>query len=156
MHRAAGADRHRADLRATRRVEAPEVSLRSLVHPPPIAAARHLPDPAVVLDHDAWDVGSAREKILTAKAPIDAAIREGHYAAKQIFCKDRLVAWSHPRPVDVGVQLARRVRGQRILDYGCGGGTLLALPWATVDRPASAVGAALAPVQMDRCRDRFH
>ena len=39
---------------------------------------------------------------------MDAAIREGHYAAKQIFCKDRLVAWSHRRRFDVGVQLIER------------------------------------------------
>jgi len=93
---------------------------------------------------------------LTAKAPIDAAIREGHYAAKQIFCKDRLVAWSHRRRFDVGVQLARRFRGQRILDYGCGDGTFLALLWATADRPASAVGAELDEFQMNDCRTRLH
>ena len=93
---------------------------------------------------------------MTAKAPIDAAIREGHYAAKQIFCKDRLVAWSHRRRFDVGVQLARRFRGQRILDYGCGDGTFLALLWATADRPASAVGAELDEFQMNDCRTRLH
>lgn len=93
---------------------------------------------------------------MTAKAPIDAAIRQGHYAAKQIFCKDRLVAWSHRRRFDVGVQLARRFRGQRILDYGCGDGTFLALLWATADRPASAVGAELDEFQMNDCRTRLH
>ena len=93
---------------------------------------------------------------MTAKAPVDAAIREGHYAAKQIFCKDRLVAWSHRRRFDVGVQLARRFRGQRILDYGCGDGTFLALLWATADRPSSAVGAELDPFQVNDCRTRLH
>ena len=88
--------------------------------------------------------------------PVDAAVRDGHYAAKQIFCKDRLIAWSHRRRFEFGLQLARRFRGQRILDYGCGDGTFLALLWATDDRPASAVGAELDEYQVDDCRTRLH
>jgi SAM-dependent methyltransferase len=96
-------------------------------------------------------VGSAREEILKP----DATLREGHYAAKQIFCKDRLVAWSHRRRFEVGLQLARRFRGQRILDYGCGDGTFLALLWAAGDRPAEAVGAELDEFQVSDCRARL-
>jgi len=98
-------------------------------------------------------MGSAREKVL--KAPIDAAPREGHYAAKQIFSKDRLVAWSHRRRFEVGLQLAQRFRGQRILDYGCGDGTFLAMLWATGGRPAAAVGAELDEFQINDCRARL-
>ena len=89
------------------------------------------------------------------KVPVDAALRDGHYAAKQIFSKDRLVAWSHRRRFDVGLQLARRFRGQRILDYGCGDGTFLALLWATADRPAAGVGAELDEFQVNDCRTRL-
>jgi len=92
---------------------------------------------------------------LTAKTPVDAAVRDGHYAAKQIFCRDRLIAWSHRRRFETGLELARRFRGQRILDYGCGDGTFLALLWATPDRPAAAVGAELDEFQVDDCRRRF-
>ena len=93
---------------------------------------------------------------MTGKTPIDAAVRDGHYAAKQIFCKDRLIAWSHRQRFEVGLRLARRFRGQRILDYGCGDGTFLALLWASDERPASAVGAELDEYQVDDCRARLH
>jgi len=93
---------------------------------------------------------------LNGKTPIDAAVRDGHYAAKQIFCKDRLIAWSHRQRFEVGLRLARRLRGQHVLDYGCGDGTFLALLWATEDRPASAVGAELDAYQVDDCRARLH
>lgn len=85
----------------------------------------------------------------------DAALRGGHYAAKQIFSRDRLVAWSHRRRFEVGLQLARRFHGRRILDYGCGDGTFLALLFADAMRPASAVGAELDEAQVRDCRARL-
>jgi len=92
---------------------------------------------------------------LTAKAPVDAAVRQGHYAAKQIFCKDWLIAWSHRRRFETALRLAQRFRGQHILDYGCGDGTFLALLWAAPMRPASAAGAELDEFQVNDCRTRF-
>jgi SAM-dependent methyltransferase len=100
-------------------------------------------------------VGSAGEEVLIAKPPADAALRDGHYAAKQIFCKDRLIAWSHRRRFDVGLRLARRFAGKRLLDYGCGDGTFLALLAAGSDRPAFAVGAELDDAQVNDCRARL-
>jgi SAM-dependent methyltransferase len=85
----------------------------------------------------------------------DPGIRDGHYAAKQIFCRDGLIAWSHRRRFEVGLQLAQRFAGQRILDYGCGDGTFLALLHATPSRPLAAVGAELDATQVDDCRSRF-
>ena len=86
---------------------------------------------------------------------IDSALRSGHYAAKQIFCKDRLIAWSHRRRFDAGLALARGFRGRRLLDYGCGDGTFLAMLLATADRPAEAVGAELDDYQVTDCRTRL-
>lgn len=85
----------------------------------------------------------------------DAVLRDGHYAAKQIFSKDRLVAWSHRRRFEIGLRLAQRFRGQRILDYGCGDGTFLALLWSSEGRPASAVGAEIDQFQVTDCRTRL-
>jgi SAM-dependent methyltransferase len=85
----------------------------------------------------------------------ETALRDGHYAAKQIFCRDRLIAWSHRRRFQTGVRLARRFRGQRLLDYGCGDGTFLALLWAGNHAPASAVGAELDEFQVNDCRTRL-
>jgi SAM-dependent methyltransferase len=85
----------------------------------------------------------------------DAALRDGHYAAKQIFCKDRLIAWSHRRRFEVGLALARAFRARRLLDYGCGDGTFLALLSATGDGPAEATGAELDPYQVTDCETRL-
>jgi SAM-dependent methyltransferase len=85
----------------------------------------------------------------------DPGVREGHYAAKQIFCRAGLIAWSHRRRFEVGLRLARRFAGRRILDYGCGDATFLALLHATPDRPMALVGAELDDAQVEDCRRRF-
>lgn len=85
----------------------------------------------------------------------DAALRDGHYAAKQIFCKDPLIAWSHRRRFATGLRLARAFQGCRLLDYGCGDGTFLALLLATDCRPAEAIGAELDDRQVIDCRTRL-
>jgi SAM-dependent methyltransferase len=85
----------------------------------------------------------------------DAGLRDGHYAAKQIFCKDRLIAWSHRRRFAAGLALARAFRGRRLLDYGCGDGTFLAMLSATPDRPGEGIGAELDEYQVSDCRARL-
>ena len=79
----------------------------------------------------------------------------GHYARKQIFCKDWLIAWTHRSRFATGVRLAQRFRGQRVLDYGCGDGTFLAMLCSGADRPAEAVGVELDAFQIDDCRARL-
>ena len=91
--------------------------------------------------------------VLTVKP--DLALQEGHYAAKQIFCKDRVIRWSHRRRFAAGLDLARQFRGRRVLDYGCGDGTFLAMLLATADRPVAAVGAELDDYQVTDCRARL-
>ncbi|HEV3139772.1 MAG TPA: class I SAM-dependent methyltransferase, partial [Vicinamibacterales bacterium] len=93
-------------------------------------------------------MGSAGKEVLDA-------VKNGHYAAKQIYCKDRVIAWSHRRRFETGLRLASMFRGGRILDYGCGDGTFLALLCASADRPSSAVGAEIDDAQVDDCRARF-
>jgi SAM-dependent methyltransferase len=92
---------------------------------------------------------------MSPKLTSDAEIGKGHYATKQIFCKDRLIAWSHRRRFEIGIRLARRFHGKRILDYGCGDGTFLALLHATDMPPAESVGAELDDFQVNDCRERF-
>ncbi|HYM25133.1 MAG TPA: class I SAM-dependent methyltransferase [Vicinamibacterales bacterium] len=79
----------------------------------------------------------------------------GHYAAKQIYCKNRLIAWSHRSRFEKGLELATMFRGRRLLDYGCGDGTFLAMLCETADRPAAAVGAEIDDAQVDDCRARL-
>jgi SAM-dependent methyltransferase len=93
-------------------------------------------------------VGDAREEILTP-------IRNGHYAAKQIYCRDRLIAWSHTSRFKTAVELARPVAGRQLLDYGCGDGTFLALLYESGAAPARAVGADLDDAQVNDCRTRL-
>lgn len=87
--------------------------------------------------------------------PSDAALREGHYAAKQIFCRDRLVAWTHRRWFQAGLALVRGIGAGRLLDYGCGDGTFLALLAAAGAAPAEAVGAEVDDHQVNDCRTRL-
>jgi len=83
------------------------------------------------------------------------AIGSGHYARKQIFSRDRLVAWSHRRRFDTAVSIAREFRGKRLMDYGCGDGTFLALTMTTPDSPALAAGAELSLDSVRECRLRY-
>jgi 2-polyprenyl-3-methyl-5-hydroxy-6-metoxy-1,4-benzoquinol methylase len=51
----------------------------------------------------------------------------GHYARKQLFSRNRLVAWSHTARFATARRLVTPHAGQRLLDYGCGDGTFVAL-----------------------------
>jgi SAM-dependent methyltransferase len=86
---------------------------------------------------------------------MDDALREGHFARKQMFCSAGLIAWSHRRRFEVGVELARPFAGKRLLDYGCGDGTYLALLMASTHAPAIAVGAEIDPGLVAANQSRF-
>jgi SAM-dependent methyltransferase len=93
-------------------------------------------------------VGSAREEVL-------GAVRDGHYAAKQLYSRDRLVAFSHRRRFQTGIDLMRPFSGKRVLDYGCGDGTFLALLCDAGVAPAFAVGVDIDEAQVIDCRRRL-
>ncbi len=88
-------------------------------------------------------------------ADLHNAIGGGHYARKQLFSRDRLVAWSHRRRFDTAVAIAREFAGRRVLDYGCGDGTFLALAMMTDRAPALGVGAELSLDATRECRLRY-
>jgi len=83
------------------------------------------------------------------------AISRGHYARKQLFSSDSLVAWSHGRRFQTAVAIAGSFAGCRILDYGCGDGTFLALTMMQSEAPAIAVGAELQRPSVEECRRRY-
>lgn len=83
------------------------------------------------------------------------AVRSGYYAQSQIFSKAKLISWSHQGRFATGVRLAREVGGARVLDYGCGDGTFLALLADGPAVPRVLVGAELYPNIVDDCRERF-
>ncbi len=84
-----------------------------------------------------------------------SAISAGHYARKQLFSRDKLVRWSHSRRFKTGTSLAREFRGKRVLDFGSGDGTFLALTMMTDDAPSVAAGAELTREVVDECRRRY-
>lgn len=65
------------------------------------------------------------------------------------------MAWSHRRRFVLGLRLAQRFAGKRILDYGCGDGTFLALLQAGPTPVAEGIGAELDEVQVVDCRSRL-
>ena len=79
----------------------------------------------------------------------------GHYARKQIFSRSRLIAWSHSRRFETALDLARRFARGKVLDYGCGDGTFLALLMRGPHAPARAVGAELSDDLVTDCRTRL-
>jgi len=82
----------------------------------------------------------------------EAVLANGSYARKQLFCKDRIVAWSHRSRYARGRALVAPHRGRTLLDYGCGDGTFLFL---VRDLFPEAVGADADPKQVSECRRRF-
>ena len=83
------------------------------------------------------------------------ALAEGYYAKKQLACKDRLIAWSHKRRFETALRLAEKIGGERILDYGCGDGTLLGLLEASNLSFKEALGAELTEQMATACRQRL-
>jgi SAM-dependent methyltransferase len=88
-------------------------------------------------------------------ADLRDAVSGGHYAQKQILSRDRLVAWSHARRFATALTLARTFSGKRILDYGSGDGTFLALAMMADSPPGVAVGAELLDNVIADCRTRY-
>jgi len=82
-------------------------------------------------------------------------IKDGHYAKKQLHSRSWLIAWSHRSRFEAGLRLSVRFAGQRLIDYGCGDGTFLALLMARPGSPAAVVGADLDDGQVNDCRARF-
>jgi 2-polyprenyl-3-methyl-5-hydroxy-6-metoxy-1,4-benzoquinol methylase len=80
------------------------------------------------------------------------AVTAGHYAQKQLLSRSGLVRWTHGSRFRLGRELVEPLAARRLLDYGCGDGTFLAL---VHDLFPDAVGADVALDQVDDCRRRF-
>jgi SAM-dependent methyltransferase len=86
---------------------------------------------------------------------LNAAAAKGHYAQKQIFSKARLIAWSHRRRFELAVRVAGQFAGKRVLDFGCGDGTFLAMLLASRYPPLEATGAEVRDDLVEDCRTRL-
>ena len=95
-------------------------------------------------------LGSATRS--TVSEAVSAQSVLGHYARKQLRCRDPIIAFSHRRRFQCARRLIREFAGRSLLDYGCGDGTFLAL---THDLFPLAVGADVDPQQTMDCARRF-
>lgn len=84
-----------------------------------------------------------------------ATIEPGYYSKKQIHSKDPLISWSHRRRFEIGLRILKDLRPQRLLDYGSGDGTFIALACETPWRPPYVLGAELETSVLDDCRTRL-
>lgn len=82
------------------------------------------------------------------------SLHEGHYAKKQLFTRSPLINWSHRARFRLGLRLIAPFAGQRVLDYGCGDGTFLAMLMKTPTAPSLAVGVEIDDGQVLDCRQR--
>jgi SAM-dependent methyltransferase len=75
----------------------------------------------------------------------------GHYYKKQLECKSSVIAWSHQSRFTKALQMVGAGPIGRLLDYGCGDGTFLAMIAGQV---REGVGADVANDQLDDCSAR--
>ncbi len=81
----------------------------------------------------------------------DPAIEQGHYYRKQLGCDSSVIAWSHRARFAAGLGLLGG-SPRRLLDYGCGDGTFLAM---AADRIVTGCGADLDAAQTEEARRRL-
>lgn len=86
------------------------------------------------------------------KPPLEAVLHTGHYARKQVFSRSAVLAWSHRSRFELGRRLVQQYAGKRLLDYGCGDGTFLAI---VSDLFPGAVGTDADIGQLEDCRRRL-
>ena len=100
---------------------------------------------------------SSAERAAAARAPGVASadadlVARGHYARKQIFSRNPLIAWSHASRFDLARRLVEPFAGSRLLDYGSGDGTFLGL---VHDLFPNALGVDVDSHQVGECSQRF-
>src|SRR6478609_11338897 len=79
-------------------------------------------------------------------------LQQGHYARKQLFSKNPIVAWSHRRRFALARELASAGAGGALLDYGCGDGTFVAMAHQMF---RETVGADIEKEQLRDCTARL-
>jgi 2-polyprenyl-3-methyl-5-hydroxy-6-metoxy-1,4-benzoquinol methylase len=82
----------------------------------------------------------------------DDLLKDGDYARKQIFSRSWLVRFSHGSRFDLARKLVEPRRGGRLVDYGCGDGTFVAM---VHDRFTETLGADVDPRQLAGCGTRL-
>lgn len=76
---------------------------------------------------------------------------QGHYHQKQLECKSRVLAWSHRTRFEMAIKLIGEDT-RKLLDYGCGDGTFLAM---ASEKIIEGYGADITADQIEDCRIRL-
>ena len=84
------------------------------------------------------------------------SIQQGHYAKKQILCQDRLISWSHASRFQLALRIAQELNPRRVLDYGCGDGTFLAMAMKEMPNCTVAIGAEITDGLVQDCSRRLN
>src|SRR4029450_14068804 len=84
--------------------------------------------------------------------PPDDLLKSGDYARKQLYCRSALVRWSHGSRFELARALVQARAGGRLLDYGCGDGTFVAMVHASFKE---AMGVEVDPRQLAACQTRL-
>lgn len=87
-----------------------------------------------------------------SREALDHCLQTGHYARKQLFSRNRILQWSNRNRYAMARRMVEPHAGGRILDYGCGDGTLLAMVHDLFPR---ATGAEVDRSQVEDCQSRF-
>jgi SAM-dependent methyltransferase len=82
----------------------------------------------------------------------DDLLKTGDYARKQLYCPSGLVRWSHGSRFELARALVAPGAGGRLLDYGCGDGTFVAM---VHDSFRETVGLDVDPKQVDEAAARL-
>ncbi len=83
---------------------------------------------------------------------LDQCLQSGHYARKQLFSRNRILRWSHRSRFEMARRMVEPYAGGKLLDYGCGDGTFLAMVHDLFPR---ATGAEIDSARVEECRTRL-
>ncbi len=89
---------------------------------------------------------------METKGPLFEKIIKGNFFSKQLHCGMSLIAWSHSTRFKLARLLLLPFSGNRLLDYGCGDGTFLAL---NQDLYKTSIGVDISADQIKNNSERF-
>ena len=88
-----------------------------------------------------------------SKESLEHCLQTGHYSRKQLFSRNRILQWSHRNRYAMARRMVEPYAGGRLLDYGCGDGTFLAM---VHDLFPHATGAEIDRSRVEDCQTRLH
>ena len=84
---------------------------------------------------------------------LEHCLQTGHYSRKQLFSRNRILQWSHRSRFEMARRMVEPYAGGRLLDYGCGDATFLAIVHDLFPR---ATGAEIDRARVEECQTRLH